>query len=58
MHKRCDSNVSKGLIERDGVVVRLDERVRGVDELVDEGGGFGVERGRLGGLVGFFGGPD
>ena len=39
-------------------MVRLDERVGRVDELVDEGGGFGVKRRGLGGLVGFFGGPD
>lgn len=39
-------------------MVGLDERVGGVDELVDEGCGGGVQGGGLGGLVGLRGGPD
>ena len=58
LYERRDSDVGKGLVKGNGVVVRLDERVGGVNELLDEGRGFGVQGGGLGGLVGLFRGPD
>lgn len=58
LHERRGRDVGKGLVEGDGVVVGFYGRVGGVDEVVKEGGGGGVEGGGLRGLVGLFRGPD